>query len=310
MKISNKIKLAVVALVMMAGAIILGQSPSASALSFSISPMKQNVALAPGQVYHGSLMVTNPQSSEYPLNYSVTVDSFTVDENYNAVVGGDSGYNQIKDWIKIEKDSGVVAPNETKEINFTIRVPEDAPAGGQYAAILVGSTGSGNENTGGMTITQALQMAHLIYADVAGETVHKTSVTDLNVPSFLFGGDISASAVIKNEGNTHISVSYVLQVFPLFSNEEIYTNEEEPFTNTVVRDSLRSTTVTYPNTPNIGIFNVRYRVFVDGELMGEVEKMVIVCPMWLLFIIFFAIIMIIAWVIARYKKKSEKEAGF
>ena len=310
MKISNKIKLGVVALVMAAGAVVFGQGSPASALSFSISPMKQNVALAPGQVYHGSLMVTNPQSSESSLKYNVKVDSFTVDENYNAVIGGDSGYNQIKNWIKIEKDSGVVAPNETKEINFTIRVPEDAPAGGQYAAILVGSTSDGGENGGGMAITQALQMAHLIYADVAGETVHKTIVSDLNVSSFLFGGDISASAVVKNEGNTHINVSYVLQVFPLFSNEEIYTNEEEPFTNTVVRDSLRSTTITYPNTPSIGIFNVRYRVLVDGELMGEVEKMVIVCPMWLLFIIFFVIVMVIAWVIARYKKKSEKEAGF
>lgn len=308
MKILNKIKLAVVVLAMAVGAVVFEHE--ASALSFNISPMKQNVALAPGQVYHGSLMVTNPQSSESPLKYNVKVDSFTVDENYNAVIGGDSGYNQIKNWIKIEKDSGVLAPNETREINFTIRVPEDAPAGGQYAAILVGSTGDGGENGGGMAITQALQMAHLIYADVAGETIHKTVVTDLNVPSFLFGGDISASAVVKNEGNTHANVSYILQVFPLFSNEEIYTNEEEPFTNTVVRDSLRNTTITYPNTPNIGIFNVRYRILVDGELMGEVEKMVIVCPMWLLFIIFFVIVMVIAWVIARYKKKSEKEAGF
>ncbi len=308
MKILNKIKLAVVVLAMAVGAVVFGHE--ASALSFNISPMKQNVALAPGQVYHGSLMVTNPQSSESSLKYNVKVDSFTVDENYNAVIGGDSGYNQIKNWIKIEKDSGVLAPNETREINFAIHVPEDAPAGGQYAAILVGSTGDDGENSGGMTITQALQMAHLIYADVAGETIHKTVVTDLNVPSFLFGGDISASAVVKNEGNTHANVSYILQVFPLFSNEEIYTNEEEPLTNTVVRDSLRNTTITYPNTPNIGIFNVRYRILVDGELMGEVEKMVIVCPMWLLFIIFFAIVMVIAWVIARYKKKSEKEAGF
>ena len=76
------------------------------------------------------------------LKYSVTVGAFSLgtDEDgnvdYNDVdVDTVTGYNQIMEWIELKKEQGEVEIGGTDTIPFTIHVPENAPAGGQYATI-------------------------------------------------------------------------------------------------------------------------------------------------------------------------------
>ena len=122
-------------------------------------------------------------------------------------------------------------------------------------------------------------------------------------PGFLFSGNITASTSITNDGNVHSYATHILRVLPLFGDEEYYTNEEEPTENLIMPEATRYTSISWDDTPNIGIFRVNYIVEYEG-VKKEVSKMVIVCPLWLLFIIALILALIIIKIVLGRKKKA------
>jgi len=283
---------------------------AATTLSFSISPMKQSIILNPGDVYYGSFKVSNPSSSNADLQYEIEQKSFYVDESYGTTFDGEN--SPIVAWTTLNSDStGILAPNSNTEIRFTISVPIDAAAGGQYEAFLVKTKefDALNDITNAAVIKEELIMAHLVFAEIAGNTVRRGEVIETSISSFLLTGDIVASSAIKNTGNIHGNAIYKLQIFPLFSNEEIYTNEEDPESRIILPDRTLYNETIWENTPPVGIFNVIYTVEFEG-VTAQVSKMVIKCPIWLLFIIIFAIIAIIIYFVtkSRTRKKSSRHA--
>lgn len=278
-----------------------------SSLSFSLSPMNQSIVMNPGDTYRGSFKIINPHSSESPLKYEIERKSFYVNENYDTTF--DEVDSPIVDWTTMNSpESGTIEPNSNIDVMFTIDVPQDAAAGGQYEAFLVKTQfddASGNGAASSAAIKEQLIMTHLVFAEITGNTIRQGEIKDLNVPSFLLSGNITASSSIKNTGNIHGKAIYKLQVFPIFSNEEIYTTEEEPETRTILPDRTLYNEIAWNGTPEVGIFNIVYTVEFEG-VTEQVSKMVIKCPIWLLFIIIFAIVALIIWIIVRAKNKGKK----
>ena len=172
---------------------------------FSVSPMNQKIILTPGESYTGSFSVTNPVSSIGDFCYKLFVDPFYVDESYSLFIGENGDHTQISNWVKLTSDNGCIKPNETVDITFSINVPHNAPAGGQYALITVSSDNDGDSKNNGdsITIANTSGISHIIYAEVAGTTVRKGEVMSADVPGFLFSGNISGTSSIKNTGNVH-----------------------------------------------------------------------------------------------------------
>lgn len=279
-------------------------------VGISVSPMIQKIVLNPGETYTGTFKVFNQAANKNDLSFEAEVIPFFADENYDAVYEKVGNYNQIVDWITVKNGTGTLAPNNGADITYTINVPKNAPSGGQYAAIRVTSVNDkDSEGLSGTSTSVKVKygIAYTIFAEIAGTTVRKGEVLDANVQSLLLDGNIKGTSTIKNTGNVHGTAKYTLKVFPLFSSEEVYTNEEDPATRTILPDRTLHNEISWDETPTFGIFNVVYTVEFEG-VTTEVSKMVIKCPVWLLFIIIFIIVALIVWLVIRMKSHKKAKA--
>ncbi len=300
---NKKLKLALAALCCIFFAAFSFSSSASALASITMSPMNQKIILNPGEAYRGSFMISSQAKNDEDAEYVITIEPFYVNEDYDIYYANNGDYNQITDWITLSTTSGKLSPNSEKEIYFTVNVPKDAPAGGQYAAIKVTTVNDDGDLDNGLNIKVSYGIAHIIYAEIAGTTSRHGEITSAEVPSFISSGDISGSATIKNTGNVHSDAKYTLQVFPLFSNEELYTNEEKPATATILPDRALYKVIYWEETPKIGIYNVVFTAEFEG-VTTQVKKLVIVCPLWLLFVIIFAVILIVFWLSSRAKKRK------
>ena len=280
----------------------------------TISPPSQRMILTPGEDYEGSISVSNSSNAKYDMDYSVVVGSFNYvkDEegktDYEDLdVDKVTGYNQMMDWIELKKDKGTIQKGGTDVIPFVIHVPENAPAGGQYATIIVQNdvdfgTGKGE----GVAVESNVRFAANLIAEVAGETKNVGSVLENSIPSFILNNQLSANSLVKNDGNVHTDAEYTLQVWPLFSDEEICTNEEEPETSMIMPETERYHAQTC-NLPAVGIYKATQTVKIFGDT-SVVEKIVVFCPLWLLFIILFVIIALIIWIVMKVRNGKKRKA--
>lgn len=271
--------------------------------TYTVSPMYQNMLLLPGQTETGSFRVSNPAANDSEIEYELIIKPFSYNENNEAVLESKDDYSQIVNWVTLTKTSGTVAPNESDTIIFTIDVPDDAPTGGQYFAIIVHPV---VEEVAG-TMNSVIEIAHLVYTEVAGTTSFDGEIGDIELPSFVISGNIAGNATVTNQGNVHSYAKQTLQVFPLFSNEEYFTNEETPDEVFVMPETSRYMSFEWEQTPPIGIFHLVYTVEFAG-LTKQISKYVFVCPLWFLIILIIFLVLLIAWFVLGRKIKSKKTA--
>ena len=280
--------------------------------SMFVTPMSQEISLVPGDSYEGLIKVSNGANAQEDLMYSVKIGSYGWNDNeetpgnYDGIdVETKTEYNQIMDWITIDKESGTVEPNSVDQIKYKINVPDNAPAGAQYATILVVKNEEPDDDneTDNITMQSVFQIASAIIANVAGDTVNSGVIVENSIPSFMLNGHLDASSIVKNTGNTYTNAEYTLQVWPMPGGDEICTNEEEPEKDIVLPDTERYHAQSC-DLPSIGIFRAKQTVKIFGE-ESVLEKTIIVCPLWLLFIIVFVVVALIIWLVMRARGRSK-----
>lgn len=309
MNIVRKIGMGIVAIAMLMSVCIGVASVSAAGeSSLTFGPTSQRVSLQPGEKYRSSVIVSNPATSAGDTKFALFVYPYTVtNDNYDPAFDKMNTYTQIVDWITLDKTEGTLAPNDNMEIGFTIDVPEDAPAGGQYAAIVAQDmTNLENNNSGNVQIASISAVGSIVVADVAGQTREYGEIFENNMPTFVMSAPFTASAGVKNTGNVHTDAKSVLQIWPLFSGEEIYTNEEsEDNEQLVLPDTTRYFFNTWEDVPVVGIFRARQTVTIFDETSVN-EKIIVICPLWLLFIVIFLIVLLLIWFVTIIVRKVRK----
>lgn len=254
--------------------------------SVGISPATSEFSLLPGNTYQGSFQIVNPAKSLTSLDYKISIAPYSViNDRYDADFETETDSSQITKWITLSKQSGSLAPGESEDITYTINTPEDAIGGGQYAAFLIDTINTESDvPAGSVAISANPRVASLIFASVDGETHTDGLILENNISAFLFDRPIMASSLVENTGNTHAIAKYALQVYPLFSDEEIYSTIEHPKESYIMPNTKLYAETKWEESPMLGIYKVRQTITIDDEVSTN-ETHILVCPMWFLVLV-------------------------
>ena len=283
-----------------------------SSNEFSVTPMNRMVDLMPGETYTFSITVLNPVNSAGNLDYKVYAAPYrVVTESYDADVATMTDRTQMANWITILEPTGTLVPNETREIEFTVQVPEDAPGGGQYAAIIVGvdNDNKTHENVG---VANVLEIASIMYAKVAGDIVYEGEILENNVPGFSVVAPVSVSTLINNTGNMHNAADIVVTAQNVFTGEMLVSPDLDNGARRelIMPDSTKFVSTEIDDLPLVGIVRVVQSVYYNSKV-STVEKNLIVCPIWFLVLALLtvsAIVIKIVRTVRKHKKKKKKLA--
>ncbi len=257
--------------------------------TISVSPVKENVELKPGETYTGKLKIKNTGEEDY--NFSIKVVPYQVtDYTYDAVDSVENSFTEITDWITVSPSSGRLAVGDAVEVYYTINVPYRAHGGGQYAMISAAIDSDDNISGSGINISGSVN--EIIYAHVDGEINRSGEITDNTITGFTFNPPISATTIANNVGNIDNVLKSTISVYSFFSGKEVYTNKNNPAESTVLPETTRKVVTTWNDSPRLGIF----RVSLTSEYLNEtqnLEKVVIVCPLWLILVVIVAVVMLV-----------------
>ena len=269
-----------------------------------ISPVRLDLDLEPGTTSTGTFEVQNSGLKAY--DFVLGVDPYSVtDENYSIDSETRTAYTDIVDWITFSQNEGHVEPNQNQEITVTVTVPDDVPAGGQYAMIYAEMVRNDEPESTGVAVNH--RVALLVFSEVEGNTRREGQVLETKIPTFIFDPPITATSLVENTGNVHATATYTLQVFPLFGDEEVYTNEENPATLTILPETQRFNSISWDGAPQLGIFRVRETVTILDDT-ETIEKIVFLCPIWFLFLILLIIFFVIFWLFSRIRSRRRPAA--
>lgn len=276
------------------------------AKTFLVYPMAQKISLKAGEVYRGSLNVAVPAAETDDFSFEISLHPYGVSgDKYDADIETVSDANQILDWIEFETKSGNLEPNDVQKINFTITVPADAPAGGQYAVIGVSSVAP--EGTNESAVKDVFEMGSVIYAEIEGETVHSGEIMDNTAPSFVATGAPTTTVTLTNEGNVHETAVVTLRVKNVLTGEEIKLSEEEvnSYEAIVMPKTTREIRRGLDGLPRLGIFEIQQDVGYLGQT-SNFSVVMAICPIWFMVLVAALILTILGTIFGIIHKNHKK----
>ncbi len=283
---------------------------SAKEINIQVSPASFEYSFEPGETISGEFTFTNRGDTTIDYEAKSSPYQSTADDNGGQKVDyeTENNYTQISKWVTFSDNSnGTLNPGEDARIKFTISVPKDVPAGGQYTALLVNSKASVEKSSNGTDITENASIGPVVYAKVNGATRETAEIIKNDMDGFIFNPPITVNSIVKNTGNVHAEATYIMRVFPFFGSESIYNNEENPSTVMVLPEATRYYNLSWDGAPAIGIYKVQSEVKIFDQV-SKIEKIVIICPMWVLILIGVFILAVIFWIISRAKSRKKAEA--
>lgn len=157
--------------------------------------------LEPGEVKEAKVNVVN--QSEEPVEVKIyPVDAVTTKDGAFAPQSEDREKIDVGAWINMPTSELSLKPNETKVIDFTIKVPENAEVGDHMGAIIVQNKEIPKTEEG--TAMQVVnRVGARIYLTVPGEIIKELEFKDFSWK--MEKGQVVFYLTLTNKGNVRIS---------------------------------------------------------------------------------------------------------
>lgn len=250
-------------------------SDATTANSLKVSPLRTDISADPGETKVVKITIGNPTSSAVsvrPVQNDFVADG---EDGTPALILEESEYassHSLKQFLQ-PLDSFTLEGGESKTIEATIVVPENAEAGGYFGAVRFMPT---SPDEGGQ-VNLSASVASLILLTVNGDAPEKLTLTDFTVQQqgrsatfFTTGDNMSISIRFKNEGNLQAGPFGNISVTK--GGEVLYQTE---FNNSdprgmVLPDSARRWSESIENISGFGKYTVS-AVFTYGSNNQTIE---------------------------------------
>jgi hypothetical protein len=186
-------------------------------VKLAISPLIRDIQIEPGSSWEGEVEVYN--SNNRPLRFKLSTLNFK---------GRGEGYAQfiqeidtegeflLTNWIKLNNDDFLISANGSKKVSFKISIPEYAPPGGMYAAIIAEAKEPGEER-GGVVVSPGV--SSLMLVSIGGDYIENLNIIDFSTPDLFYDQkEIPFTVKLRNMGNVHLRPE---------GNITIYNSEDE-----------------------------------------------------------------------------------
>jgi hypothetical protein len=179
-------------------------------LDVEFSPVKINETVRPGESLVKTFKVFNASYTEG--TFYTDIQDFKVSSElgsptfFEGIANPDARYS-LRSWLEVEeefKKSITVPARSFGSFEVTIDVPENAEAGGHYAAVFLQTAPPASE--GNTSVSSVGRIASLLLINVPGEVDESLVVEDFSTnKEIYFEGNprVLFSTHLKNEGTVH-----------------------------------------------------------------------------------------------------------
>ena len=198
-----------------------------------ITPPKYDIEVDKNISYEYVIKVTNDTTDQL-YNMVTSVETFTANESGNAPIitpfePGDSRA-QI---VKLDSSNFTLQPGKSRQVVVNLSVPQDAPSGGYYFAIIFT-----NQNTSQGSVKINQRIASLLFVN-AGKDVKRGAIVeqfavDNKIVDPIFDG-FGVELRLKSQGNYFLKPSGIIQLAsektstPLFDEDTILLDKSRTF---------------------------------------------------------------------------------
>ena len=176
---------------------------AATTQSFQISPPTANFAGDPGSQSKGTVKVTNLTDS--PISLKIGKQNFVAkgEEGEIELVDDANPLYSLAPWFNIGVASIDVPARATREVSYTVDLPDRAQPGGRYGSIIFSSAPPKlPSGVSGATVQQ--NIAALVFQRINGKAIEKLDVKSFAPDKeFYEFGPVKLTARLENTGNVH-----------------------------------------------------------------------------------------------------------
>lgn len=268
-----------------------------------VSPASHTLGnIDPGKTYESDFTVKNIGTEKVTFNV-YTAPYYEEGDNGDKTYSVSNKYTYLSEWITFSAKEGTLEPGESQKITYRVKVPAGTAGGAQNAAIMVESNDAVDDTK---VVSSSSRIALILLSTVTGDINSCGKIVDKNIPSLLLNPPITASGRVENCGNIDLNVKYVMTVYPIFSNEEVYSNEEDPKILATLPETRRYTSLEWENTPSFGLFRVKLDITYAGQT-ETIEKIVLVCPLWLIILILVFVGAVVFWLVSKNRERKNSK---
>jgi len=220
------------------------QGDGSDRMSLAVTPPLFQTSVVPGQSWSSSVRIIN--SNPYPLEIYATPVNFSAraedgTPRFSPLVVEDGEAIGAAGWLRVNRGPYLVPAEDSLRIDFTVAVPETAPPGGHYAAILVGTEPVGGASDGSVIRVSSL-VTSLLLLRVEGDILESGRIREFRTDSKMYQRPEARFLLrFENQGNVHLRPRGVIEIENMWGQNrgQISINKGGGFGN-VLPDSVRS----------------------------------------------------------------------